>query len=172
VFFSVGYNLGRGSTAPTMAAERTAPAVPNSTTRANKAQESGTKSTDLSFYKTVEQSDSNPQLTPAQSPGAPVPAATADPLTPKSTASSDVPDSTTLPGSNAYYVQVAAVTKQEDAESLVEALKKKQYPAFTANNSSTDKLFHVQVGPYTDVKDAEIMRGKLISDGYNPILKK
>jgi len=41
---------------------------------------------------------------------------------------------------------VAAVSRQEDAEALVEALKKKQYPAFTANNSSADKFFHVQVG--------------------------
>jgi cell division septation protein DedD len=77
-----------------------------------------------------------------------------------------------LPSANSYYVQVAAVTKQEDAEALVEALKKKQYPAFTASGSNADKLFHVQVGPYTDIKDAEIMRAKLISDGYNPILKK
>jgi cell division septation protein DedD len=83
-----------------------------------------------------------------------------------------MPDATTLPSANAYYVQVAAVSKQEDAEALVEALKKKQYPAFTATNSSADKLFHVQVGPYNDVKDAEVMRAKLISDGYNPILKK
>ena len=28
-----------------------------------------------------------------------------------------------------YFVQVAAVSKQEDADSLVDALKKKQYPA-------------------------------------------
>jgi cell division septation protein DedD len=67
-------------------------------------------------------------------------------------------------------VQVAAVSKQEDAESLVDALKRKQYPAFTA--TPTDKLFHVQVGPFGDVKEAEAMRAKLVSDGYNPILKK
>jgi hypothetical protein len=39
-------------------------------------------------------------------------------------------------------------------------------------NTPTDKLIHVQVGPYVDIKDAELMRGKLVSDGYNPILKK
>jgi hypothetical protein len=33
-------------------------------------------------------------------------------------------------------------------------------------------LFHVQVGPFSDIKDAELARGKLVSDGYNPILKK
>jgi DedD protein len=69
-------------------------------------------------------------------------------------------------------VQVAAVSRQEDAESLVEALKKKQYPAFTANNSSADKFYHVQVGPYADLKDAEAMRARLVADGYNPILKR
>jgi cell division protein FtsN len=33
-------------------------------------------------------------------------------------------------------------------------------------------LFHVQVGPFTDIKEAEGVRSKLVSDGYNPILKK
>jgi DedD protein len=69
-------------------------------------------------------------------------------------------------------VQVAAVSRQEDAESLVEALKKKQYPAFVAGNTAGDKLYHIQVGPYAEVKDAEAMRARLISDGYNPIVKK
>lgn len=71
-----------------------------------------------------------------------------------------------------YFVQVAAVSKQDDAEALVDALKKKQYPAFVASNSTTDKLFRVQVGPFGDIKDAEGMRSRLINDGYNPILKK
>lgn len=70
-----------------------------------------------------------------------------------------------------YYVQVAAVSKQEDAEALVESLKGRQYQAFIANQPA-DKLFHVQVGPFADVKEAESMRSKLVSDGYNPILKK
>jgi cell division septation protein DedD len=63
------------------------------------------------------------------------------------------------------------VSKQEDAEALVEALKARQYQAFIANQPS-DKLFHVQVGPFTDIKEAEAMRTKLVNDGYNPILKK
>ena len=71
-----------------------------------------------------------------------------------------------------YFVQVAAVSKQEDAESLVDALKKKQYPAFVASNSSTDKLFRIQLGPFGDIKEAESMRSRLVNDGYNPILKK
>jgi len=73
---------------------------------------------------------------------------------------------------SSYFVQVAAVSKQDDAEALVDALKKKQYPAFVAANASTDKLFRVQVGPFGDVKEAEAMRSRLINDGYSPILKK
>jgi cell division septation protein DedD len=71
-----------------------------------------------------------------------------------------------------YFVQVAAVSKQEDAESLVDALKKKQYPAFVASSTSTDKLFRVQLGPFGDIKEAEGVRARLVNDGYNPILKK
>jgi cell division septation protein DedD len=72
--------------------------------------------------------------------------------------------------SSGYFVQVAAVSKQEDAEALVDALKKKDYPAQASTNG--DKLFRVQVGPFGDIKDAEAMRAKLVNDGYNPILKK
>jgi len=67
---------------------------------------------------------------------------------------------------------VAAVSKQEDADALVDALKKKQYSAFVAAQSAADKLFHVQVGPFSDVKDAEATRTRLVGDGYSPILKR
>jgi cell division protein FtsN len=35
-----------------------------------------------------------------------------------------------------------------------------------------DKFSRVQVGPFADIKAAEAMRARLVSDGYNPILKK
>jgi DedD protein len=73
-------------------------------------------------------------------------------------------------GGSGYYVQVAAVSKEEDADALVDALKKKDYPAMST--STGDKLFHIQVGPFSDIKEAEAMRAKLVGDGYNPILKK
>jgi DedD protein len=70
-----------------------------------------------------------------------------------------------------FMVQVAAVSKQEDAEILVTALHKKQYPVFIANVPG-DALYHVQVGPFTDQKDADAMRQRLSADGYNAIVKK
>ncbi|HKH99467.1 MAG TPA: SPOR domain-containing protein, partial [Candidatus Sulfotelmatobacter sp.] len=105
--------------------------------------------------------------TPTAAAPAPVNATPAQ--TPAADNSSDPP--LTMPTAG-YFVQVAAVSKQEDADSLVEALKKKEYPAFVAAQVPTDKLFRVQVGPFSDVKDAEAMRTRLVADGYSPILKK
>jgi cell division septation protein DedD len=33
-------------------------------------------------------------------------------------------------------------------------------------------LFHVQVGPYADVKEAEAIRSRLVGAGYNAFLKR
>jgi DedD protein len=70
-----------------------------------------------------------------------------------------------------FTVQVAAVRHQEDAEALLSALRKKQYPVFLASANS-DSLFHVQVGPFPNQKEAEGMRTRLAGDGYNAIVKK
>ena len=68
-------------------------------------------------------------------------------------------------------VQVAAVSRREDAEVLKDALRRKQYPVLVIN-VPTDKLFHVQIGPFSDPKVAESMRSRLQGDGYNSILKR
>ena len=73
--------------------------------------------------------------------------------------------------SGSFTVQVAAVRHQEDAEALLGALRKKEYPVFMASAAS-DSLFHVQVGPFLSQKEAETMRSRLAGDGYNAILKK
>jgi DedD protein len=170
VFFSMGFSLGRTSGLKPSAAEVASPAV----TTAGNARPSAVKPTapaaDMTFYKAVSDKNADSQLT-AKNEAAPAPAndAAATPAAPSATP--PPADPTVALPTNGYYVQVAAVSKQEDADSLVDALKKKQYPAFSAN-AQPDKLFHVQVGPYADIKDAEAMRGKLVSDGYNPILKK
>lgn len=68
-------------------------------------------------------------------------------------------------------VQVAAVSKREDAEILQQALRRKQYPV-VITTAASDRLFHVQIGPFADPKEAEITRSRLQGEGYNPILKK
>ena len=171
VFFALGYSLGRKSELGITTAN--AAALPQASPSSGKPAGTGSAPTSpMTFYKAVEQKEASPELAPppSESKTENTPSAASPPSqTPAPSESS--PDATTLPLS-AYFVQVAAVSKQEDAEALVDALKKKQYPAFVANTSSADKLFHVQVGPFSDIKDAEAMRARLISDGYNPILKK
>jgi cell division septation protein DedD len=168
LFFAVGYSLGRKSEpAITTASAAGSPQIVPGTTKAS----SGSPATaPMTFYKSVEQKDANPELTPAvdakTEPAAPAPADAAQPP-----AANTADSATTLPSSG-YLVQVAAVSKQEDGDALVDALKKKDYPAFVAMPVTADKLFHVQVGPFPDIKDAEAMRARLMADGYSPILKK
>src|SRR5882724_6977530 len=86
-------------------------------------------------------------------------------------ASEEATEQHTIAGGQ-YFLQVAAVTKQEDADALVSALKKKDYAVFATNSVPTDKLFHVQIGPFSNQKDVEGLRAKLVAAGYNPIVKK
>jgi cell division septation protein DedD len=67
-------------------------------------------------------------------------------------------------------VQVAAVSHQEDADTLIVALKKRGYTVFIRQEPK-DKLFHVQLGPFATKKDADAMRQHLLADGYNAIVK-
>jgi cell division septation protein DedD len=182
-FFSIGFSLGRRTTITGSLGIAHAGA-PATIVRPSAAKNDAPQSTpqsqanDFSFYKAVGEKNADAALAPKDSK---TPASTA--TTPTSTAATPTPSAaepskaatdtaTSTPSSAGYYVQVAAVSRQEDAESLVEALKKKQYPAFSANNPTADKFYHVQVGPYPELKDAEAMRARLIGDGYNPIVKK
>jgi DedD protein len=164
VFFGMGFSLGKNSARPNGDVAATSAASVRPT--AVKAAEARAPS-DLTFYKAVEQKESNAELT---AKSAEPPADTAVKAAPADNDAPPDPSAVASTPSN-YFVQVAAVSKEEDASALVDALKKKQYAAFAANTPA-DKLFHVQVGPFSDIKDAEIARGQLVKDGYNPILKK
>jgi cell division septation protein DedD len=157
IFFGMGYSMGRNSakTGPELLPSPS-DARPSAVNQAVSAPAAGAKTQEPEPAQTSSPLDN----TSASSVNATQPAAAPDQANPQPPASG-----------TGYVVQVAAVTKQEDAEALVEAFKARQYQALIANQPS-DKLFHVQVGPFTDIKDAEVMRAKLVSDGYNPILKK
>ncbi|HVM94191.1 MAG TPA: SPOR domain-containing protein [Terriglobales bacterium] len=179
VFFAIGFSLGRKTSASTGSLPGTSSAAPATVVRPSVAKDGSQQSaqqpvaqpSDFSFYKSVSSKTTDAELKPADVQQPTTEAAKNDPPKndPPKTASTSLPST---PAGGGYFVQVAAVTRQEDAEALVDALKKKQYPAFAANNPATDKFFHVQVGPYGDLKDAESMRARLIADGYNPILKR
>jgi DedD protein len=69
-----------------------------------------------------------------------------------------------------YMVQVAAVSHKEDADLLLGALRARGY-AVSARPVSGDSFIHVQVGPFHDKKEADAMRQRLLTDGYNAIVK-
>jgi DedD protein len=69
-----------------------------------------------------------------------------------------------------WMVQIAAVSHSEDAEVLVNALRKRGY-AVTARRDVGDSLIHVQTGPFVNRNDANAMRQKLLNDGYNAIVQ-
>jgi cell division septation protein DedD len=67
-------------------------------------------------------------------------------------------------------VQVAAVRVAQDAQILVDALKRHGYSA-VVRNEPQDQLLHIQLGPFTSRAGANAMRSKLLADGYNAVIK-
>lgn len=160
LFFTMGYLLGHSSAA----SDKTeiVGTTPSNGSGASKP---------LAGNKTEAQAQATPS--------APTSVPTVQPQTTTATTTKP-PDASYVPASapdvkpsssGPYTVQVAAVSKQEDAQSLVSALQKKQYPVFMTNVAG-DTLFHVQVGPFNDPKDAEAMRSRLAAEGYDAIVKK
>lgn len=66
-------------------------------------------------------------------------------------------------------VQIAAMSRQDDAEVLASSLRKHGF-ATSIRNDAQDSLYHVQVGPYQR-NVALAARQKLIANGYNAVLK-
>jgi len=148
---------------------------------------------DLTFYNAVKQdsrqsSDSTPELRDQQqarsdqshsktanktepaNPGAtetmPAPARS-------ETATASFPALPQASTGGAYLVQIAAVSHEEDAAALAGALRKKSYAASVVNSpNGKDKFFHVVLGPYASLQDAEAMKAKLQGEGYSPIIKR
>lgn len=68
-------------------------------------------------------------------------------------------------------LQVAALSKRDDADAMVALLKRKNFPVTLVTNAP-DNLFRVQVGPYSSVKEAEAEKTRLEREGFKPIVKK
>jgi DedD protein len=164
VCVGLGYSLGRSSLKGTTTIADTPLPSSNTTAKASSRPAAGANKQDYSFYKAVEQKEPNSKLAEPESE---TPAPSDDQNAAKAATAPEM----ARPGSG-YIVQVAAVSKQEDAQALADALRKKSYSVVIANNTQSDKLYHVQIGPFADISEAESTRTRLVGDGYNPILKK
>lgn len=200
VFFSIGYSLGRSSgreqaandqvqvssdsassTSTTSQGKPSAEiAKPQEQAPASTAAVPAGQDTKLTFYKAVQQ-DSTGE-TPAEMPRTAEPepkaaAVSAPAKAPERTTSQPnaevVSHSSPVTGPGTIVVQIAALSREDDAVALAGALRRKNYNVFVVNNPVThDKFYHVQVGPFATMAEAEAMKIKLVGEGYNPIIKK
>lgn len=189
LFFGLGYSWGKKSAQPSplqlsgsadsgepASGDKPSPAAASSGTAATNCPNgncSGDATATPAAPVNVGLMQPQPDLN-VQSPAATAsqPAPTAQPAAAPAKATAPPEMAKTISPGTGYTVQVAAVSKQEDAEALVSALRKKQYPVFISPGTQSDRYFHVQVGPFPDEKQAEAMKTKLLGDGYNAIVKK
>jgi len=176
IFFAFGYTMGRRT------AQAAPPPADTSSTLATNGNPKPTPGSAAaqSTHKTepITDEDTTPAPQP-DPPAAPPVQQVAQPLTKPAAATihqteparpvSTAP-ATTTPAGQPALVQVAAVSHQEDADSLFNALKRRGYNV-VVRHEPQDKLLHIQIGPLASKKDAEAMRQRLLSDGYNAIVK-
>jgi DedD protein len=189
VFFGFGYSLGRksaqASAGPGVAGTtetsnsgglfKSFKPSPGSPVKGNAASvpdaDGSTKSVAVPVAKAdvvpVERKVFDPDAAVVGDEPSPAPAPKAAPIVRQAAALAAAP---AVVSSGAAVVQVAAVSHQEDADALLSALRRKGY-SVSIRQEPQDKLLHVQLGPYASKKDAEVMRQKLLGDGYNAIVK-
>jgi DedD protein len=181
VFFGFGYSMGRGTQASGLA---NLPA-----TNAGEAAETATAENPPAPAATEQEPAPSPAVKPVvkddadavkapvsdsedetpPKPALPKPALTKPAPIPQPAAylpPTDAPAS----ASGKPMVQIAAVARPEDADVLVSALRQRGY-GVVVRNEPQDKLLHVQVGPFADRVQATAIKEKLLSDGYNAIIK-
>jgi DedD protein len=170
--------------------EKPSAAVPAKSDAASPAQDQTDPSSknNLTFYKAVQQNGTNTE--PAAKDNTPAvtqktPAATQTAAANASSTATPAPDvaghgtptpaghSAPVTGPGTIVVQIAALSREDDAVSLAGALRKKSYNVIVVNNPATnDKFYHVQVGPFGTMQEADAMKAKLTAEGYNPIVKR
>jgi DedD protein len=150
-FFGFGYSLGRRS-----AQLATPPPVIKSPATSPSAAKPAAGSASVPL----------PAVEPNITPAAPAPSHGALPS--DGIIVGDKPAAPAAAGS--FIVQVAAVSTQQIADIEVAALRKDGYDV-VVRHEPQDALFHVQLGPFADKKDAEAMRQRILADGFNAIVK-
>jgi septal ring-binding cell division protein DamX len=191
-FFGFGYTMGRKSTPPTTYAAsedhtqslrdafksfKPAPGGPATKTSPAPAPSPTPEDTESAPSVAVPTAISKTALPPTKKafdPDAEIVTQAPTPKAAPATHSTPVAPATatTQPAAptGTVIVQVAAVSHQEDADTMLSALKRKGY-SVSIRQEPQDRLLHLQLGPYASKKDAEAMRARLLADGYNSILK-
>jgi len=184
VFFAFGYIVGRNTLSPSAATalaesgspegaakpspmppalyyqRPTPPAVPP-------AEEPGSSQPELQFDQSLSERTPETKLESPESTGA---AAASSPAQPNPPSEPARPSAVGSPPPG-ILVQVSALSRQEDAERLVQLLKEKKLPVLVTTGPN-DTLFHVVVGPYPSDSEAQRVKRLLEEDGFQPIIKR
>jgi cell division septation protein DedD len=86
----------------------------------------------------------------------------------------ETPKTAPDPPASVINYQIGALSRASDAEKLLGELKEKGFRAFILTPAPADPnpLFRVQVGPFADEEEAELVRRQLEAEKYEPIVKK
>jgi cell division septation protein DedD len=167
-FFGFGYKMGSHKATPPVTAADTETAQPASDKFGGFKPAAGSPAGGNGGSSAASAAETGGDS--GEAPGGAAAAESTAPAAPAHTPAPVVtsPEPTVATGS--FVVQVAAVSHEEDAQLLVNALRAKGYPV-SAHTESQDKFFHIQVGPYNNAKDAQTAKQRLVADGYQPIIK-
>jgi pilus assembly protein CpaC len=109
---------------------------------------------------------SDPALLAFADPGTRRPAAKG----PEATSSAKTLSRETAIAEPAKMVEIMASSHESDADAMVAALKRHGYDV-AVNRNPADPLLHLDVGPFVNRGEAELMRQRLLRDGYNATIK-
>ena len=133
---------------------------------------------DLSYPERLGKAPPEERLKPVPPPVEETPRAMAPPDVPEElvggspAASAPVRASTAAPPPGNYTVQVAAVSRREEAEGIVNSLKAKRYDAFVVAPAPGDTTakYRVRIGSFKDKRQANIVAERLLLEDkrYKP----
>jgi len=191
VFFTLGYVMGRNqydgqvraastnSRAPEPdVAPKSEPAPQRAAEPPPAASESdpatANNNSDWEFYGSSKPAKREPNLEPVpKAPATPLASKTVnakarvEPATPApapARISKPVASAPLIPN-GALVLQVAALTRQDDALSIASSLQKKHFAAYV-QTPQKDKFYRVQVGPFKDKKSADTAKKGLETEGF------
>jgi cell division septation protein DedD len=184
--FGLGYVVGRhkgqqpppaAAALPADATQTTAAAQTNSPANAAPPKPSAAPQTAPASAPAQQPADGQPETPSGEGPSETNPAASPQSVSPPSGSGSFPAAAAVHPAlpqpmqsSPQWMVQIAAGAHREDAQVLAGALRRRGY-AVTFRPDPADGLIHVRIGPFSSRREANLMRQRLLNDGYNAIMQ-
>jgi len=173
VFFSLGYMVGKSvSPATTSASQQPAPAPASDRPPASSGSPATTPPAEAPAAPPTETQPARSEPVAASTtPAAPVEPPKQAAARPAAAATDGGAEDSSALVARGLHLQLAAVHVKDDAEAMVETLRKKGY-AVVLHSQARDGWYRVLVGPFPDERAARDAKAQLEKDGYKSILKR